>query len=444
MKISGPHFDQARKSAKKSWWLSYSVPKIGPDGAAVIGENGRAVLERKRPYYETQADAIADKPRIAAQYGTGGAGAFVQSREAMAEYEAARRVLPAGVSLVQVAEYWRRHHPAGEAMTLGVARERFIANRKLLLGEDKQRHVQDLSWRTKAFVDTRAERVPASVARKEILDYLLALDCEPRGKLNHKRAIRTFFGWLLDEGVIDANPAAGISKKKLPRVLKKEVEFLTLEETAAYLRAAERYDPELVAHEIVQLFAGVRSDDEMGNFRGEWVKVATRVVVMPAEITKTGVRDVIGELEENFWAWWKAYGRDGILRPASYRKRWKRIRLLATVQDLAEADRLAALSLTRIQKEPALAAAMRAWPWNARRRTFCTFHVAKYQSADKTALILRHHGAAETLHNSYRGLDVTQAQGAKYFGIMPAKVAAPVQAKAAAPGHGGKRKGGKR
>jgi hypothetical protein len=76
---------------------------------------------------------------------------------------------------------------------------------------------------------------------------------------------------------------------------------------------------------------------------------------------------------------------------------------------------------------PEARAALRRWPWNARRRTFCTFHVAKHQSAAKTALIMRHRGSTYTLHNSYRGLGVTQEQGAKYFQIMPAPVAAPVR-----------------
>ena len=76
---------------------------------------------------------------------------------------------------------------------------------------------------------------------------------------------------------------------------------------------------------------------------------------------------------------------------------------------------------------PEARAALRRWPWNARRRTFCTFHVAKHQNAAKTALIMRHRGSAYTLHNSYRGLGVTQEQGAKYFEIMPAPVAVPVR-----------------
>jgi hypothetical protein len=40
---------------------------------------------------------------------------------------------------------------------------------------------------------------------------------------------------------------------------------------------------------------------------------------------------------------------------------------------------------------------------------------------------MRHRGSAYTLHNSYRGLGVTQELGRQYFEIMPAPVAVPVR-----------------
>ena len=52
--------------------------------------------------------------------------------------------------------------------------------------------------------------------------------------------------------------------------------------------------------------------------------------------------------------------------------------------------------------------------------------MAKHQSADKTALIMRHRGDTYTLHESYRGLGVTQAMGNAYFQIQPRPVAKPI------------------
>jgi hypothetical protein len=253
---------------------------------------------------------------------------------------------------------------------------------------------------------------------------------------NHKTAVCEFFNWLVQEQLeLAANPAAGIKKRMLPKETKKEIEFLSLDFVTRYLRAAERYDPAMAAHEVVQLIAGVRADDEMADFDAAFVHPQTREVVIPAAVAKTGAREVIDGLEENFWAWWSAYAPEkGLLRPKYHGPRWERIRVLASIDDLARADELGRLPIKVMLRLPEAKEALRKWPWNARRRTFCTFHVAKYQSAAKTALIMRHRGSAYTLHNSYRGLGVTPEQGRKYFEIMPAPVAVPVRPVPAAKG----------
>jgi len=194
-----------------------------------------------------------------------------------------------------------------------------------------------------------------------------------------------------------------------------------------YLRAAERYDPELVAHEVVQFFSGVRSDDEMGNFMAEYVLPQTKEIVIPAAISKMERRAVIQGIEENFWAWWTAYAPEkGLLRPKYHGPRWERVRFLSTVADQKKADDYARLPIKPLLARPEVRSALKSWPWNARRRTFCTYHVANYESAHKTALILRHHGSAETLHNSYRGLGITKAQGEAYFNLQPSPVLKPI------------------
>jgi len=40
---------------------------------------------------------------------------------------------------------------------------------------------------------------------------------------------------------------------------------------------------------------------------------------------------------------------------------------------------------------------------------------------------MRHRGSSYTLHNSYRGLGVTQEQGVAYFEIMPEPVTRPIR-----------------
>lgn len=422
MNIGGPFLDRQRREAKCPWYLSYFVPKMGTDGTPVMID-GKVVMRRERPYYPSKAAAMADKPRIEAQHATAGAGSFVQSREAQAEYERAKAIVP-NVSLVSVAQYYAKHHPATGALLLEDAISKCVEDAKRRLGETA--HWKDLKTRLPKFGAVYPGRNVASITRAEVMAYLLSIRRGPRSVLNYKRAVCNLFNWLIGEGLLDVNPAAGIKRKKLPKIIRKEIVFLKLEEATAYLRALERYDPELVAHEIIQLFSGVRADDEMSDFRGEWVFPETHEILIPESAAKTGVREVINELEPVFWDWWKAYGRAGVLRPKNYPKRWSRIRFLATLPR-EEADAAAVFPIKRLLKLPAVKAVVRAWPWNARRRTFCTYHVAKHQSADKTKLILRHNGDAYTLHKSYRGLGVTQAMGQKYFEEKPQPCPSPIR-----------------
>lgn len=430
VEISGPFLDERKKRMRRPccWYLRYSTPKLKADGTSVLDRSGKIVLQRHRPYYESKAKAEADKPSIREQHERTGSGGFLFDRNAAEDYESARKMV-GHVPLIEVAKFWRLHHPDKPKRKLAGLFEAFLADVKTRQGEG--RHHSDLKSRGGAFIRAGfGERYPDTVTRQEILTYVKELpEAAPRTMRNHKTAICEFFNWLVqEEHEITVNPAAGIKKRMLPKETKKEIEFLNLDYVTRYLRAAERYAPELVAHEVVQLIAGVRADDEMADFEVGFVHPQTKEVVIPASVAKTGKREVIDGLEENFWAWWSAYApEEGLLRPKNHGPRWDRVRVLASVEDRHEADKLARLPIKYLLRLPKSRAALSDWPWNARRRTFCTYHVAKHQSAAKTALIMRHRGSAYTLHNSYRGLGVTSEQGQKYFVILPKPVAEPIR-----------------
>lgn len=429
MEISGPFLDRRKKRSRRPccWYLRYATPKLNEDGTSVLDREGKIVLQRHRPYYESKARAEADKPNIRGQHEKAGSGQFLFDRKAAEDYESAQKMV-GGVPLIEIAKFWRLHHPDKPKRKLAELFQAFLADVKSRHGEG--RHHSDLKSRGGTFIAGGfAERYPDTVTRQEILIYVKGLpDAAPRTMRNHKTAICEFFNWLVqEEHEIAVNPAAGIKKRMLPKETKKEIEFLPLDYVTRYLRAAERYAPELVAHEIVQLIAGVRADDEMADFEVGFVYPQTKEVVIPAGVAKTGKREVIDGLEENFWVWWSAYApKEGLLRPKNHGPRWDRVRVLASIEDTDAADQLAQLPIKYLLRLPASKAALRQWPWNARRRTFCTYHVAKHQSAAKTALIMRHRGSAYTLHNSYRGLGITPEQGQDYFKIMPMPTSAPI------------------
>ena len=419
--ITGPHYDKTRKR----WHLYWTTPRKNPDGTIQLKPNGRPVLDRHRPPYATRAEAEADKVRIEAQYEQTGSGEFLFDRAAAADYEAAKKII-GNVAMVEAARFWRLHHPEQPKQKIAELFTLFLADAKERLQET--RHVGDLDSRVGTYVKAVGERYPDTVTRLEIMAYLKALKLAPRTRRNHKQSICQFFNWMLDNGHVTSNPAGGIKKRMLPKETRSEIRFLKVDQAERYLRAAERYDPDLVAHEVVQLLAGVRADDEMANFDAKYVLPETKEIVVPESISKMEERDVIEGVEDCFWNWWSAYGKEeGLLRVKNYEPRWLRIRVLASILDQKRADELARLPIKTLLKMEIAKNALKDWPWNARRRTFCTHHIAKHQSADKTAVIMRHHGSTYTLHNSYRGLGVTQVKGVKYFEILPCPVAHPIR-----------------
>lgn len=285
MKVSGPHLDRPKKRSgqPKHWYLRYAVPRKNSDGTIVLVE-GRPVLERKRPYYESRDEAEADKPAILAQYAAAGVNARggILTRDQAAEFEQARAIVPEA-SPVDIARFWRMHHPLRTVLRVKEIAPLFLTASTSRLG--KTAHTEDLKSRVGIFGRTFGERIPETITRGEIMRWLEAKPGHAksgRTVLNLKQAVCRFFNWMREQDppYLTHNPAGGIKREQLPKIAVKEIRFLSLEESEFYLRACERYDPDMVAHEIVQLLAGVRADDEMSNFRGEWVLPQTQEVVI--------------------------------------------------------------------------------------------------------------------------------------------------------------------
>lgn len=307
-------------------------------------------------------------------------------REAEREYIFAKRVCR-NADLVEVAKFWANHHPADNPKKVAALIADFLAWVGEFSGDS--RHVRDLRNRPNGpFKQNFGERYPETITRSEIVLFLknrqVVRKSDPneiaqelgvednqqsveqrasgRTILNERNTLTNFFNFLVSKELVKMNPASGIRRRDLPKVDIKEIRFLTLEEVERYLRALERYEPDLVAHEIVQLLAGVRADDEMADFSGDFVHENTREMVIPADIAKTQKREIISDLEPCFWEWWKKYGRRGLLRPKNYEPRWSRVRVLASVTNRREADKLAILPIKTLLARAESKAVLVQWP----------------------------------------------------------------------------------
>lgn len=86
-----------------------------------------------------------------------------------------------------------------------------------------------------SFVENKNVNDLINVTQADITDYLLMLKNEGKSAatVNRKMAsIRAFFTFIKDSGAISENPATGI---KVPKISRKEVEYLTIEEVEKLL-----------------------------------------------------------------------------------------------------------------------------------------------------------------------------------------------------------------
>lgn len=170
MKINGPTLDSSKRGQPRPWFLSYFAPKFREDGSMITHADGRPVLQRMRPHYESRAKALADIPRIRVQHESTGSGSFLFDRNAANDYESAKRLV-GKVPLLEVARFWKRHHPDEPDRRLGELLGEFLADIELRLG--RGRHYSDRKSRLNAFlVAGFKDRFSGSIERMEILEYL--------------------------------------------------------------------------------------------------------------------------------------------------------------------------------------------------------------------------------------------------------------------------------
>ena len=94
MKITGPFLDKKKRGQPSPWYLRYAAPKQNSDGTTVLLADGRPMMQRHRPFYESKAKAQADILRISEQYGATGTGTFLFDRKAAEQFETAKKIVP--------------------------------------------------------------------------------------------------------------------------------------------------------------------------------------------------------------------------------------------------------------------------------------------------------------------------------------------------------------
>jgi integrase len=221
----------------------------------------------------------------------------------------------------------------------------------------------------------------------------------------YRRAYRAAFQFATEEGILDANPLAGVRKVTLDERMPQP---FTVQATLAILRTAAEHAPVMVPTLAVQFFAGLRPGEALGL---DWSAVdfaQKQIRIMPktSKVRRSRIIEMSDTLRDWLLPYRKASGPIGITAKSQFS-------YLAHRKPMAgKAGLLAAAGVKWIQDGP--------------RKSFASAHYAVHQDAAKLAATLGHTGGQDVLFRHYRGL-MSKQDGDRYFGIRP--VSRPLELK---------------
>lgn len=241
-------------------------------------------------------------------------------------------------------------------------------------------YLRNLRLPLKRFVQSMQNRPAWSVTGRDVERWLEAIDAGPKTRKHHLDSVRLLFNHAKRLGWVRDNPALAV---ELPRVSAPAPMIHSPEEVRKVLAAMRRADADVCRFLAVRYFAGLRGSEAQA-LKPENIQLERGFIEVPALAAKTRRRRLV-TLQPNLRAWLELGGR---LPVADLQTRMARVARVSGVR----------------------------WCPNVTRHSFCSYHLAKFQSAAKTALEAGHSEAM--LFGHYREL-VTPEQAEDYFSIRP-------------------------
>lgn len=242
------------------------------------------------------------------------------------------------------------------------------------------RYLRQMRTSTRAVLGSRMGRPLAELATKEIDSALGGLPVAPRTVRTYFTDVRTLLNFAVRRQYLTSNPAAVIDP---PTVAAEPPKIHGPQEAKAILDTALKVHPRFCRRLAVRYFAGLRSAEAFRLAEDE-IKVAQGVVEVLAAKAKTRRRRLV-EIQPNLKAW-------------------------LAVTEPGPVGRTSGLA-SRIAREAGVE-----WHRNVTRHSFCSYHLAHFQSAARTALEAGHSEAV--LFGHYREL-VTREAAAAFFSVVP-------------------------
>ena len=300
------------------------------------------------------------------------------------------KLKPFGKTLTQAVDHYLDHLEAmAGSIPIPELVERYIAGIRAL--RRSKGHIGDLRTRLGKFAEAFPDKLAAQVSIHDIEGWLEELDHFAPQTINHYRdKVFSLFEYAVAREYCRTNPAAKVPKLSVVRGAPR---IVSVNELRALLSAAT---DEMLPFIAIGAFAGLRSTEIQ---RLDWrsVDLPQRVIRLAAEHTKTKRRRIV-TISENLAQWLAPYVRaEGKVLRYEFRHSY--------------------VELNKI----AIEAGMNGWPRNALRHSFCSYHSAKWQNPNATAVQSGHD--VKTMWEHYHEV-VLPADADAYWQIVPLPVAA--------------------
>jgi integrase len=293
-----------------------------------------------------------------------------------------------GVSLTDAVGFYLKNAPRKGSKTLQEAVELFLASRVKKVNRD--RSVATYKSHLEALITGLMCGHPLihEVTTQKIEKYFEGKKLAPKTINNHLGTLKTFFEFCLKHEWCAQNPAEPLEKAKIDR---KTVGVFTPAEARKLLNAAATRYADTLAVMAIGLLSGVRSSELM-LLEVHMIKLAQRIIDIPAEISKTRKRRLV-PISKNLLAWLKlaplpTQGRVFQRPKNDFYDNYVAIRAAAGVA----------------KKE------------NGMRHSFATYHLAMYSNVHETSRACGH--SVQILLRDYDAV-ATKAEGKDYWAIWP-------------------------
>mgnify|MGYP001604949138 FL=1 len=253
------------------------------------------------------------------------------------------------------------------------------------------RYLRALKYSLKKFLRKYGSWTIDQITFREIEQWLFTLHVRARTMHGYLGDLRTLFSFAVKRGYLEKNPALGV---EIPIIKTEPVKIHDPDTVRKVLGFARRYDADICRALALRYFAGLRTaeiermDDDL---IGETYIEVTAAVAKGGRARKRRIVTIQPCLRA-----WLALGGRLPAPPQNGR------RMLEFMRNL---------NASGID-----------WPHNVTRHSFCSYHLAKFQNAGKTALEAGH--TEQMLFAHYREL-VPPARVEEYFSIFPRQSAPP-------------------